>query len=158
MRVGLCGFVACLEGGVEVSRFGVFIMFEFRDFSVGPMGLTRSIKPKGPIGLMGPIGPIGNSSKVLNWSFFRIGTNKPRFEVIRVDWELKSVELARSRANSGELFNRENTANDRKKFMNYGEWSKSLEFARTFRRNYEAKNYCGTEGKIFEQQETKVTK
>ena len=40
-------------------------------------------------------------------------------------------ELARSRANSGELFNDTNTGNGRKKTMNYEEWSKSREVARS---------------------------
>ena len=45
-------------------------------------------------------------------------------------------ELARSRANSGELFNDTNTGNGRKKTMNYEEWSKSRELARTLTPNF----------------------
>ena len=45
---------------------------------------------------------------------------------------VRKYELNRSRANSGELFNDEKMANGRRKPMNYEEWSKSRELARTF--------------------------
>ena len=59
-----------------------------------------------------------------------------------------SIEVARTQVNSRELLNGGKMGNDRLKPMNYGEWSKSGEVARTFTPNSSAGDKSRPEEKI----------
>ena len=71
------------------------------------------------------------------------------------------IELARSRVNSGELartFYERKMGNRFENPMNYVEWSKSVELARTLTPNSSLRHGRRMEEKIFEQKLRKATK
>ena len=66
----------------------------------------------------------------------------------------KSFEVARTRVNSGELFNAGKMESGREKPLNYEEWSKSLELLHQMSLR---SDYRRTEEKTLEQKATEVT-
>ena len=54
----------------------------------------------------------------------------------------------RSRVKSGELFNDTKPGNDHQEPMNYEEWSKSLELARTFRSDFDGESTAENKGRF----------